>query len=373
MTYRNCPICNSKSTTKLHTVQFEQFSGVDLPCSYDLVSCNKCDFVYADTEAKQHQYNSYYRDNNIYEGSVSESDKLKHLMTCETISNMFRRDQSILEVGFANGELLKLLKNAGFTKLEGLDPSVECVNSLNDYGIKAQVGWAVTSTLKDKYDLIIFSHVLEHILNVRDVLQWAKDLLNPDKYVYIEVPNVAQYAGNSPAPFAYLNSEHINHFSTKSLSNLLLQNGFTLIDFGTKQWPMCNGYFYPACWVVGENIGTIRSEFDITQVTRYINGCLGAKYPAIDELYRSQEEVIVWGAGSLTQTLYHQTRLVDCNIKMFVDNNKVKWGKLLDGILVHSPDKIPPDTKILVISTYGTDAIKKQINQMGLNNPVVSI
>jgi len=57
---RECPICANSSSSVLHTQKFAQTNfkrGIELlPSIYDIVTCYKCGFVYADTSLNQSGY-----------------------------------------------------------------------------------------------------------------------------------------------------------------------------------------------------------------------------------------------------------------------------------------------------------------------------
>ena len=71
---------------------------------------------------------------------------------------------------------------------------------------------------KNKYDIIILSHVIEHFREPKDILIKIKSMLKENGFIYIEVPN-------SPMPnecsynmlMRYLNTEHIVNFNMGNL------------------------------------------------------------------------------------------------------------------------------------------------------------
>lgn len=371
MKYRPCAVCGSKDVEVLHNLKFKLLEGVKLPDNYDIVICNTCDFVYADTSATQDDYDKFYKEHNIYENAASYSDMEKYKKIFDWLNNRWNKDKSILEIGFANGELLKMFKEAGYQQLYGLDPSKSCVDNLSRIGMSTFQGSLLKHDIKEEFDYIILSHVLEHILDIQSAIKNIRDLLRYDGEIYIEVPDLKQYKENSVSPFNYFDIEHINHFTTHSLSNLMEFNGLRVASCGTKKWDIGKGMFYPAVWVVVSKPSPVTDVGTIAYVKDYISECLERRYPEIEELIRTQEEVIVWGTGSLAQRLYTMANLNRCNIKMYVDNNRNKVGTTFGGKHIYHPSDIKINSKILILSVYSTDEIINQIRDMGLKNEII--
>lgn len=80
-----------------------------------------------------------------------------------------------------------------------------------------------------KYDIIIISHVLEHLLNPLETISEAYSILEDDGLLYIEVPNSMNYA-----------EPHITFWNMESLKNIYksyLKDKFTLLECYTTGYP----------------------------------------------------------------------------------------------------------------------------------------
>jgi hypothetical protein len=90
-----------------------------------------------------------------------------------------------------------------------------------------KIGNDITDTISHKkYDIIIISHVIEHVAEMRQLLFWLRKLLKDDGILYAEVPLEV---------FAGLKIEadpvtHINFFTRNSLLNLLYSCGFSDLE-----------------------------------------------------------------------------------------------------------------------------------------------
>lgn len=81
--------------------------------------------------------------------------------------------------------------------------------------------------IKENYDLVVCSNVLEHLASPSKTLLWIKPLLGRDTVVYVEVPyeNVIRDGG-----VKRLWHEHINLFTEKSLEALFGNANLTILD-----------------------------------------------------------------------------------------------------------------------------------------------
>lgn len=77
-----------------------------------------------------------------------------------------------------------------------------------------------------KAHFIVIRQVMEHIEDLRDLMENFRNLLRPNCWLLIEVPDF-EYAlkfGDSSA----LWEEHVNYFTEPTLTNLAEKNGFSV-------------------------------------------------------------------------------------------------------------------------------------------------
>ena len=136
------------------------------------------------------------------------------------------RFNRILEVGAGDGAILKCLDTKGFAKeMHALEISDSGVRVILSQGIKSlkscQVFDGYTIPFEnDSFDLVILSHVLEHVEYPRILL---RELHRVSKYQYIEVP-----LDNPVEPIDstfMLSYGHIDCFSPGRMRHLLISEG----------------------------------------------------------------------------------------------------------------------------------------------------
>jgi hypothetical protein len=284
-------------------------------------------------------------------------------------------------VGCANGGLLKAMQDVGFTRLAGIDPAPECVRTTRELaGVEAQAGslFAIPASL-GRFDALVLSHVLEHVSDLHGAVQRLAAALEPDGALYLEVPDATRYRDHLVAPFQDFNTEHINHFSPRSLANLLAPHGFVPVGSGTKTLLAPPPIPYPALWALfrrGEGARVVRDEELCPSLRDYAersSAMLAAMDARLRAVVEREPELVVWGAGQLAMKLLADTALRDARIAAVVDANPVNQGMRLAGVPVIAPDEARGlRAPIVVTSTIHQDAIAQTIRErLGLDNELV--
>jgi 2-polyprenyl-3-methyl-5-hydroxy-6-metoxy-1,4-benzoquinol methylase len=384
---RGCPVCGNDWVGFLHNQQFVLPEGRRLTDGYDVVCCEHCGFAFADTTVSQAQYDEYYATLSHYEsnevatgGGGTPWDAARLDDTAADLAELAPLDARVLDIGCANGGLLRALKGAGFSALAGVDPSEACVRTTASLGIEAEVGGLFElPPAIGKFGLVILSHVLEHVADVNGAIEGIAGLLEPDGLIYIEVPDASRYADFLVAPFQDFNIEHINHFSQRALVNLMARHGFAPVHEATKEIDSSPGTPYPALYALFRRGDPPPFEPDASlcqRLTEYIGASrrmMGGMDDELAALVARSPEIVVWGTGQLTMKLLAETPLGRANIVAFVDSNPINHGELLNGVPIVGPDRLPDsDVPIVVASTIHQDEIAKTIrDDLGRSNELL--
>jgi SAM-dependent methyltransferase len=387
---RPCPVCLHTSVSPLHLQRFLLPENHPLAAGYEVVCCDFCGFVYADSAVTQEDYDRFYASFSKYEDkkialgggeSACDAERLQEMAEC-IAAFLPDRAARILDVGCANGGLLLRLKKMGFASVCGFDLPAACVENTKKLGIEAHFG-SVTEHPPGvgKFDLIILSHVMEHLRDVHQAVRGLERLLQSGGSIYIEVPDASEYVSHVVAPFQDFNTEHINHFSMRSMENLMGQLGFSGHGAGQKVVYSSPGMPYPAHYgfwsrtkdaafkirrdtALAESIGAyiVRSRAMMDQMDARLKKVL-AKSP----------EVIVWGTGQLAMKLLVETSLARATIVAFIDGNPINTGKKLKGIEIKLPSQLAGLSQPIVITTtIHQQAIADHIrNELRLRNEIV--
>ncbi len=389
---RICPVCSNSKVEILYNQQFVVPEGYHLPVSFDVVYCDHCGFVYSDTTAAQKDYNLYYEalskyeDESITIGSggctrIQDIQRYERITAC--IKRYINKQQSVIDIGCANGGLLRMLKDSEYENLTGMDLAQRCLDNVNSYGIRTQKGSIVSEdlsedkALKEQFDCIILSHIMEHICDLKTALKNIFQWLKPNGYVYIEVPDASRYVDFYIAPYHYFDCEHINHFDENSLRNLFGENGFKLVFSERNSIAMSDTARYPVVCMVFRKLTDLQIDKKPLSVNSAMRDNIRQyilksrkedSYQVIGRYVQSQEPIVVWGVGSFLQRLLATSKLSECNIIAFVDSDINKQGKKINGVSIIAPAMLKSiNAAVLICSVLYTDEILGQIYDMALD------
>lgn len=348
--YRSCPLCSSTEAVWLKQVSVLQPSTSPLPDQYDLVACLACDFVYADTAASQACYDRYYAGLAKYASAhasgsgESGTDRLRLKQTAARLSQWLPdRHAPWLDIGCGRGGLLEAMAEQGFTQGQGLDPDIHCSMSAVDRGIRIHtgtLGQVAKIFAGQRFELVVLSHVLEHLLDM-NLLAAVTGLLSDSGHIYIEVPDAGRYGAFERTPFYYLDSEHINHFGVHSLGRLIRTLGLTVRHAAITDLPLPDGINYPALTLVAGHHGfcSLPDAGLVVSMRRYLEDSARESTLTVTPQLPRSAEILVWGAGSMSQRLLGAGGLADYRILGFLDNDRNKQGRTLGGLQIMAPDE----------------------------------
>ena len=390
---RGCPVCSAIPCEVLHTQRFVLPEGHPLAAGYDVVCCEACGFVHADTTASQQDYDAFYARHSKYEdsqtstghgGSPEDAGRLEETAAC-VARTLADRSARLLDIGCANGGLLKALRDLGYTNLAGMDPSPACVKTTRQLcQCDALVGFLSSPPAGiGRFDGLILSHVLEHVQDLAAALSNVRKLMKAGALAYLEVPDATRYAECLAAPFQDFNTEHINHFSLHSLRQLCGHHGLCLQAGGAKTlwagprmpYPAIYGFFTrgaspPASIPWQKDAELRRKVADYIRDSRQMMDRLESRLKA---MLKESPEVIAWGTGQLAMKLLAETCLGQAAIAAFVDANPVNHGKLLLGRPILAPSQIRHLSQPILVTSilHGSEIARGIRDQHRLTNPIL--
>jgi len=302
-----CPICGSESPAIL-LLHFSQ--KMNLPTVVTIRYCELDNFLFVASTSSHDHYDEYYKSlaNDSYHGEVaggairSPIAKLQQKCLLDLLGTFFTHTRNVLDFGCGEASLLvELASEFPTSKFRGFDPSPA---SQIGYRKAERLGLnnLAISHLKPsgaKYDLIIASHVLEHLLDF-DLLRSWNSLLSESGLLYVEVPNSLQYATNERLEFLYyFDRLHVNHFTPQSLTRLVAAHGFGYLGHFEYEFPYRDGKEYPALGMLyrkgGDKID-IPSPSILRAAELYISQ-EQEKARELNKQLRALAGVLVWGAG----------------------------------------------------------------------------
>jgi 2-polyprenyl-3-methyl-5-hydroxy-6-metoxy-1,4-benzoquinol methylase len=238
---RNCTIC--KKNNFILISEKDRFGFF-----YPTRICKNCGLIqanpYYNEEVLLSLYENYYRQ--IYSmGNIGykmffqgESEKGRRIFKfIEEKLKIKIKNKKILEVGCGAGGILKHFKEKE-NNVKGLDMGGEHFTKETTKHLNLE-----KNTLKNfinnnksfKPDIIIYSHVIEHLLNPLEELKLVNKISHKDTIIYIEVPSIYRIKKSYQSDIlSYFNNAHAFSFTLTSLTNLFKLAGFKRI-FGNEE------------------------------------------------------------------------------------------------------------------------------------------
>lgn len=231
-----CCVCG---TMNFQTISDKDRYGLYMP----VVICTDCGLIQTNPRMDQQAYNTFYNQEyrKLYTGNKSPNSDFfnNQYRTGRQIFNFLNSNGvlskplgeiTVLEIGCGAGGILQYFREKGCT-VNGVDLGEEYIEfGRSQYDLDIDIGNITDISTENSVDLIIYSHVLEHVLTPVTEIQHIHRVLSDDGIVYIELPGVKNLRNNYDLDFLkYLQNAHAYHFSLTTLNNLLKINGFELI------------------------------------------------------------------------------------------------------------------------------------------------
>ncbi len=178
----SCRLCGSKNIYLYYTVGNRQ--------QFKYYRCRECDLVNYDITGGLNQ--EKYADE-----FVDPTDE-KHILnihqddTYDFIKKNIDSKGNLLEIGCGNARILYLAREDGW-EVQGLELSeylAETVTKKLNITVQVADFLELEANQKDKYDLIILRHVLEHLTEPLIAMDKIRNLLKPGGIKLMEFPNI---------------------------------------------------------------------------------------------------------------------------------------------------------------------------------------
>jgi SAM-dependent methyltransferase len=150
----------------------------------------------------------------------------------------------VLDCGCGAGDNARILNSRGWrvTAVTLDREEEEAVNQYCDAVYVADLEDGLPLDLRGTYDVVLASHVLEHLANPERLLHQLHERLNPGGILAVALPNIAHYSQRISflrGRFAYtetgpLDRTHLRFYTFWTAIELLQKNGYTLIVAGTE-------------------------------------------------------------------------------------------------------------------------------------------
>jgi len=284
------------------------------------------------------------------------------------ISEFSKEFSVILEIGSNDGTLLKALKEKTNSKLHGVDPAQNIMESFQEDGIQNHNSFFdlnFASSFYSKFgavDVVIARNVLSHVPDILEVMNGIDLLLAHDGICLIEFHEASKILTEIHYDSIY--HEHTFYHSIKSMTKALSHVG--LIPFDLIKSPISGGSFVLVSSRNGINASSRLNEAEqfeeslgVYDEKTWINFAKLSKknLTSINKylIENSNRKIRAFGASARSSTLINAIGDNSKYLTAIADNNPLKWGKYSPGqhLLIDSPKEIiEKDTEIVFICPF---------------------
>ena len=308
MRNERCPLCGSKTECVL---KLRFGTKMKLPTAPKIRYCAPDNFLFV-ADGNQSDYDEYYQSlaNDCVHAEMSGGDlrspisKVQLKRLASALGGLFEQPRKVLDFGCGEASLLvELAREFPSSTFFGFDPG-PAARIGAEKAIALGLGNLSISDLKacmerGPYDLVIASHVVEHLLDF-DLLHLLNDLLDHNGILYVEVPDSLRYESHIRLEFLYyFDRVHVNHFTPQSLARLAAAYGFGYADHFEYVFPYRDGNGYPALGMLFRKVERavrISSPSILDATKRYI-ACEKQRAKAVAGQFDTFDGILVWGAG----------------------------------------------------------------------------
>jgi 2-polyprenyl-3-methyl-5-hydroxy-6-metoxy-1,4-benzoquinol methylase len=209
-------------------------------CEY--FGCQRCLYYRVEPIPSVEAVTKYYENAYSYQVYTEVSDAT-YLGRAKRMMRALKLDKPpirVLEIGPAGGGSIAGFSMMGSDVL-GIDICNEVMENLQTrFKIPCLISGNTVGAMRmlsGEYDLIVFNHVLEHLIDPFTVLKEARKLLSPDGLCFVAVPNAfsldAWIYGDK---WAWVDPiGHIHNWSSTSLRRTIDNSGFQIVRGYTSQ------------------------------------------------------------------------------------------------------------------------------------------
>lgn len=225
MSSENCPVCNSE-------LSVGHYSWHSL--------CRSCDYEKANLQPTINSHLSHQLiDENARETGLRELRISNFKKLLAKIKLLKPNGGRLLDVGCAHGWFLETAKN-DFEVL-GLEPDKSVFDATFRRGLPVRMGYFPEALDEsERFDVIIFNDVIEHIPDIKQVLASSHQYLHKDGLLVLKLPSSNGFFYRLSNIFSRLGfsgsferlwqknlpSPHLHYFNLSNLVSLLKSNGF---------------------------------------------------------------------------------------------------------------------------------------------------
>ena len=206
------------------------------------VLCRSCGLVRSDPYPDEDGLQWFYRDRyrRLYMPTFSpeliwQEQQERGTRIRRRVEQTIGRVSSVYEVGCSAGGILDCFRQRG-ARVLGCDYDIDCIEFARERGIDTVAGGLDAICEAPPPELIVFSHVMEHIADPIAVLERLHSSPLGTARVYVEVPGVFYLRSILRYPGRFFHIAHVWNFTIQTLDVVMAQGGYRRIAGTQLVW-----------------------------------------------------------------------------------------------------------------------------------------
>jgi SAM-dependent methyltransferase len=299
------------------------------PCGGTLAVCTQCGAVQKLPDAQWiEEITRIYRNYEIYHqssgseqlifGDSGAEPRSKRLVEYVLKQCSPPARGKLLDIGCGDGAALRNFSQAlPEWNLYGSELSTATLDSLRRIANFEHLFVGPLSEIEERFSLVSLIHTLEHIRNPQKELTAARDLLESNGVLFIEVPDI------ETSPFDLLVTDHLLHFSRGTLALLVT-------SCGLRTWALSNKIIFKEITLLARRGKTVVTASDPQRGIRIAKATISwlQDVVATAEAASSQGEMGIFGTAIAGMALYGALR---DRVTFFVDEDPNRIGRQYDS------------------------------------------
>lgn len=217
-----CLVCNNYNLEKL----LSSYSRYYPKMFRNVAICTDCGHIQLHPLYEKEEYelinSRFFGAQYMVDGQENQKDNNKKLKKLDSLlSPQLRDNLRILDVGAGEAWAMNYFHSKGcrYYAIETVD---RLAQSITNRG-----GKVIGKTIFDDYagyranfDIIIFRHILEHLLNPEEALRNLKSMLSPDGLIYLALPNAGKPTLKKGFKTSFIRPVHVSYFCLENVLRL---------------------------------------------------------------------------------------------------------------------------------------------------------
>ncbi len=238
-----CPVCQEEIKPKLIETHIDPIEGQQ----YKIYLCPICEVQFSNPmENPGHEW--YEKFNKLWGGGENKTNiisKYRIDLLKKIYQEKKKKILKLLELGCGCGNFLMEAKKMGYD-VYGIDFDKERIGIAakkvgQEYVKQKSFEKFFTENKNNKFDVVAFLEVLEHVENPFEFIRSVRNILEPDGYIILDVPNANRLLSTASGIIDYP-PFHFTRWGVKPLFNFLQRNGFRIIAATTTIYPLKSFY-----------------------------------------------------------------------------------------------------------------------------------